>query len=94
MKRNAGLRYSREPQSVRKEQLVVRQEGKRYLYRPVQSREGVAKRLLKNLVGLILGSKFKLRHLHTGEWGRHVGTSIVLQSLSLILPYCRSTQAN
>lgn len=35
---------------VRKEQLSVRQDGKRYLYRPLQARKNVAKSLLRNLV--------------------------------------------
>lgn len=35
---------------VRKKQLTFRQDGKRYLYRPKKPRDGVARRLLSNLV--------------------------------------------
>ncbi len=35
---------------VRKNQVVYRQDGKRYLYRPVASREKVASKVLKSIV--------------------------------------------
>lgn len=35
---------------VRKNQVSFRQDGKRYLYRPKKARQGVAKRMLRNLV--------------------------------------------